>query len=351
MSASALYGFDSFKSGTSIPDLTLGRWNSFYDPYSHISLQTGKGRFGGQSLQMAGFIGNAQNGFTKIIGNQTQLAIHMPFRYDGGLTSNVALCWFADSGTEQIAVRHNVSNGLIEVVRGSSGSGTVLGSGTAILQGCYYVLELFIVFSATVGVVKMNLNGVSIVNLTGQNTSASGNAQANKYSIGQDGGSGASIYGGTYQFEHIICTDDLFATWEKRIYQSLPTSDSSVSWTKSAGATNYGNVNEAQENGDTTYNVSSAPGQVDLFGFPATPSNLNTVFAVIAESWARKDDAGVRQISNHISSSGVTADGATDTLGSSYGEYLDYFYVDPNTSAAWTKAAVDAMLSGYKEIA
>jgi hypothetical protein len=346
MSATTIYGFDSFKSGTSIADLLSARWSIKNDSNNYFSLQSTKGRFGGQSLQ---WNGGGQVGFiTKALGsNLSTLCLHFPWYVTIAASQNNPICWFLDGTTQQITLRYNGSTGTVSIVRGT-GSGTVLATSTATLSALtWYVLELKVTFHGSAGVIELRANGTDIIASTGSlNTSNSGNAYANGYAIGGDGTNGGS--GFEVQYEHVVCMDDFIG--DMRFFTRLPNGTSSTQWTPNA-STNLSQIEESQEDGDSTYNASSTPGQVDLFSLPSTPSGLASPFAAMTSIWSRKDDAGTRQVSTQISSSGTALSGATDTLGTSYQEFIDIAYVDPHTSSAWTKSALDALLVGYKEIA
>jgi hypothetical protein len=73
-----------------------------------------------------------------------------------------------------------------------------------------------------------------------------------------------------------------------------------------------------------------------------------TVFGVQTTGAYRKLDASAQTIIQSIKSGATSSNGATLSLSLSYAYYTDLFVVDPNTSATWTPAAVDALIAGYK---
>lgn len=351
-----IYHSDSFKSGTSVSDLGLGRW-TITNTNGKATLQSAKGRFGGQSLQYSGF-GNDSSGAQLVkagLGNIATVCLHMPIRNDASTISGGALASFYDGSTQQVSLCLNPS-GQIVVTRGGY-NGTILATSSfALTASVYYVLEFKVTFHGSAGVIEVHCWGPGapssavIISSTGSlNTAPSGNAYFNKFALGPDGlgqGGGGPQY--IVQFEHVVLIDTFQG--DKRFFTDLPNGTSSTQWTPNA-STNLSRINEAQEDGDTTYNSSSTPGQIDLFTFAASIAGLQNIVAVIISIWYRKDDAGARQVSNWISSSGVTAAGTTVNPSTTYAEQLDQFYVDPNTSAAWLKTGVDAMAAGYREVA
>lgn len=345
MSASVIYGYDSFKSGTSLTNLTNARWSVRNDSTPKFSLNATGGRFGGQSLQYNG-TNNYNAWIQKAIANQATLYLHFPLWVDAIVSSyDQFIAGFLDGATLQVSLALT-PGGVFRLYRST---GTVLATasvGPGI--GTYHVMELKVTFSGSVGVYELRMDGVSIIGPTSSaNTSGSGNAYANAYFLGPITGNNPQ---GTWQYEHIICADDYFNIYDKRFFTRLPNSASSTQWTPNA-STNLSQIQEAQQDADTSYNSDSTVGHVDLFGLPATPSGLQNIFAIMTSAWARKDDAGVRSICNQVSSGGTGLDGTTDVLGTDYREFIDILYNDPHTSAAWTKSSADAMLQGYKLVA
>lgn len=351
MAASVIYAVDSFKTYTSLTtDIFTYRWTrpgNATNPFQNFALNATGGRFGGQSMRQ-NFTGAAGGNtlWTWLGGNRSTLCVSIPLRVNQQNANN-AILTLADVGTGQICLALNATTGALEVRKNWSG-GSLFGSSSPLHVNTYYMVELKITFSATVGTIELRINPQSptdtssdVINLTGQNTIQTANAYANFLVFGADQNNCAQI-----DFEHIMVMDDFLG--DCRIYQRFPNSDSAVAWTKSTGVTNFGNVNEAQESGDTGYNSSSTVGQVDLFGFPATPPGLGSIFAVMLESYARKDDAGARTFCNEYKSGVTQGNGATQDPNTTYQEFVDFLYVDPNTSAAFTQANLDALLSGYK---
>lgn len=116
------------------------------------------------------------------------------------------------------------------------------------------------------------------------------------------------------------------------------------------GAQNWMAVSESAEDGDSSYNADSNPGDIDLFTYANLPAGAQNIAAVDNVVFARKDDAGTRQIQSWMSSSGTTQGSSTVTLSTTY-QFVDLIQeTDPHTSSAWTASGVNALLVGYKEI-
>ncbi len=107
-------------------------------------------------------------------------------------------------------------------------------------------------------------------------------------------------------------------------------------------------VNEPQHDGTATYVYDSNPGDQDFYaiGAAGTSTPFSTI-AVITRGFMQKSDAGTRTAAVQLRSGATVV--ATPTLalsnsGFQWTSRLDL--TDPNTSAAWTAAAVSALQVG-----
>jgi hypothetical protein len=105
-------------------------------------------------------------------------------------------------------------------------------------------------------------------------------------------------------------------------------------------------VNETLYNEDSNYVSSATVGNKDLYDVTDLPFTPSSVYAVKVTWRARKDDATTRTVRANLKSGATTANGATKAMGASYQSYSDVYLTDPNTSAAWTVSAVNAIQVG-----
>jgi len=111
---------------------------------------------------------------------------------------------------------------------------------------------------------------------------------------------------------------------------------------------NCTNVSESLANSDTDYVYSSNSGDEDLYDLDdLVPAAVN-VLGVVSKVFFRKSDAGTRTGQLRLKS-GATEVGGTDTNPSAT---YTYTYrvdtTDPNTGAAWSGAAINALQLGVK---
>jgi hypothetical protein len=141
-------------------------------------------------------------------------------------------------------------------------------------------------------------------------------------------------------------------TWATTPLGAL-TSDNSVVWTliQTAPLSNYNFVNDVPPDDNSSYLSDATVNDKELYTFPAMAGA--SVFAVAVNLRAEKDDASTRSVRALAKSSSTTVDNGTD-FPLSQNVYMDYqgiFETDPNTSAPWTIAGVNAAQFGIKTTA
>jgi hypothetical protein len=110
-------------------------------------------------------------------------------------------------------------------------------------------------------------------------------------------------------------------------------------------------VNEAQQDGATSYVYDSTVNDADFYNIGTIASTPASTIAVTTRGYMQKDDAGSRTASVQIKSGSTTVASPTLTLTTSGWQWawrMDL--VDPNTGAAWTASAVNAVNIGPKVI-
>ena len=103
--------------------------------------------------------------------------------------------------------------------------------------------------------------------------------------------------------------------------------------------------------GDTTYyTLANAAGQQLMFPITATPlpATVDTVHAVTLTAQSRKTDAGTYDANFQVTRSATDYNVGAMPNAVSYAGVAVNLTTDPSTSAAWTKAGVEAMEFGFK---
>jgi hypothetical protein len=104
---------------------------------------------------------------------------------------------------------------------------------------------------------------------------------------------------------------------------------------------------------DTSYNSSPSSGQIDTFGHAQMVGTPLTIFGVQISTYVKKDDVSAQSFRNKLISGATTQNGAThstDIVANVYQRIVDQYVNDPNTSAQWLAAAVNATKIGYEHV-
>lgn len=179
----------------------------------------------------------------------------------------------------------------------------------------------------------------------------SGNTSTTAADFLQFNGPGAFTIGGAQNnmwIDDVVVTDA--ATWigERWIETLRPSVNASVAWTPLSGA-NWQNVSEQQCDGDTTYNSTSTAGATDTFGIVSLSTTPLVIENVRVKVAVRKTDATTHNL-HPCMKSGAAAlvEGPDFAVAGTYLYARQDLPTDPNTSAAWIAAGVNASQPGYK---
>lgn len=253
-------------------------------------------------------------------------------------TAGADLIILKDAGVTQFVLTIN-SNQTISVKRGS----TVIGTSTAqIRTGVWEYLELKVTISNT-GSYEVRLNSANILSAAGVDTSQTANQSANAVTVTTVG---TWLYDDWYIFDGQGSTQNDFAG-DPRVYSVLPDAAGNYSqFTPTGAASNYQAVDEATQDGDTSYAASSTAGQKDSYSLAAVPTGLNVLGATLT-LFMRKDDAGARTVRPLARVSAADYFGSNISLSNSYVGYLAQFADNP-AGGAWTPAALNAAEFGLE---
>lgn len=283
------------------------------------------------------------------------------------LASAVTDVWFggaaqiSSGSTGVILYRFNSSIG-IEITIGINTDGSIyaqrgdfvtsLGSSAAgfftPFTGTWHWVETHIVFSGTVGVVEIWVDGVRALNLTGQNTKQ--NSGATGLISATYGSLSSSV---TWNWDDIYITDTTGSAplngrlGDSRIDTVVPSSDASPNnGTISTGATHWGVVDELQYNTTDYTDITATTGQEERFGVTGVSGTVGTVYGVKVLAWNEKTDAGAASAKLEVVSGSSVGLGASFNPTTTWAQNSAIFPTDPSTSAAWTAAEIAAMKIG-----
>lgn len=350
----AVLWMDGFDTYTATADLA-GR----YLTGSSCTLHTTSGRFGGGSVASNSTAATATSSLYVNITHSGSSAIVAggTTYFTASASSSYPVLGFYNSlaGTpiNEVSLYWDLATGALKLYRGASTGGTLLATSTATYQpGVWHHLEMKANIADAGGAVEVRVNGVSsIVSFSGDTRiSTTGTAGIDRIYFATYN-TGILTTGGGWDDIYILDTSGSVANdflGDVRINTLAPTSDASVQFTKSTGASNYLCVDEGRYNSDTDYVESATVGHIDRYGFADLAAAVSTVYGVQPIVWCKKTDATVRTMRTKLVSGATTADGSSFALTTSYLPMVSTYTLDPNTSAQWSVANANAATSGFE---
>lgn len=224
-------------------------------------------------------------------------------------------------------------------------------AGSAMSLNTWYYLEFGFVLGDADGQIEMRINGTTVLSQDNIDTQDSGSGSTRIELVGL-----ANIQAGTQYFTDLYIRSstikEAFDFFGPVRSESINVnSDDSVQYTRSAGTTNYENIDEDSPFSDVDYNHTSTVGHKDTYGTTSLPSSDVTVKGFQVTHRARKNDTGVADQRAIIVSNSTQANGATHSLSETTQTYIDQFDTDPDTGSAWTPAAINAKKIGVERVA
>lgn len=330
-------GFDTYTSVTEVAARYSGTTSS-------VTLNATGSRFGGPCYypNTAGLTVNiAHTGSAALIVGGTALPSG---------TTNPIIQFFNTTGsavTPELSLVND--SGGLKLYRGSS-SGTLLATATGTYSTAIWRhYEVKVTIADSGGTVEVRVDGVVALTFTGDTRNTTTGTAGLDRIVWWGSTSGSGAWDDIYILDTTGSVANNFLG-DVRINTLAPTSDSSVQFTRSTGASNYLCVDEGKYNSDTDYVESATVGHIDKYGYADLSASVSTVHAVQALTWAKKTDAATRTMRNKIYSNASTADGATYGLTTTYAPYAQIATLNPDGSVQWTPTTVNAALAGFEVI-
>lgn len=276
------------------------------------------------------------------------------FHYFVGTTTATNVNWvqFLDSNTIQCDLRYD-SSGTSFFTRNGTAIGSAVSAGNRLSANQWYWIEVEVVIDPSIGVANLWINGTAALTQSSLNTRTTANSFFNQIKLaGQV--NGTQIID-SFHFWDTSAGDIIGHMAESIIDTKLANAvGSNASWTKGGtiNANNYLQVNEANSDGDTTYVLSSTPGQIDSYGFATLTASVGTVNTIGINTIDRIDDATPRTIKHFTKSSASTVltPSAAMSPGPAYSNHQSFVIVDPATGVAWTISGRNTAEFGFQEI-
>jgi hypothetical protein len=337
-------GFDFYGSGGNGPTQGGTCWASSLVNVVGVA----QSRFGvGQGTQLA----SGNQWVTNAFGNDAVLYINFAISaqwFNTGLTTTEFGFTLYDGTNAQVGVYFR-QNGSLIITNGLMGGTTIAGPTTPWFTAAsqWHHFQFKVTINNTTGRVEMRQDGHAADDYDSgpvlNTRNGSTNAYCNKLIFNQT--DNATFLDDFYLFNDQGAAPN---TWQGdvRAVQLMPSSDSSVTWTRSTGATNASCVDEPSETGDTDYVSTLTVNAVDQYGTAALATTPNAIIGVVTKALVRMDDVGPHSCKTRLTSNAVTGDSATLSLSSSYQWIWSNYITDPSGGAAWTAARVNAATIG-----
>lgn len=261
---------------------------------------------------------------------------------------------FREGSTDHVFIGFDAS-GHIEARRGDN-SGTVLGTSASVVgvAGSYVHIEAKVTVNDSTGAVEVRANEIAVLTLSGIDTRNGGTVgTVDECRIGTATGNNDTFLDDWIVWNTSGSVNNDFIG-DKRVGFSAPDGAGTYTAGTASSGTLLSCVDESVMNSDTdyiTFDNTSLP-KAATFTVENLPANAVSVLAVKPFAVARKDDAGTNTGRVLMISGATESDGGADSAPlSSYHDFSRIHETDPNTSAAWTLSAVNALEVGWRRTA
>lgn len=281
----------------------------------------------------------------KVLDAQGTWIVGFAIRFNGSITANKTILTFIDSaGAEQCSLRHN-GTGTMTLTQNGTVRGTA-GSPTAVDTWMYVEVKVTIGNS---GSFTVRVDGSNVINGTGDTQTHASESTASGFIIA------TTDLGPSQDIDDVYVCDGTGSSNNDflgpiRVVTLRPNADGNSSdWTPAGYTDNFANVEDDAGDGDSTFNMSSTPGDIDLFELEDMPSG--TVMGVQVNVLARQDAGAARTVRPVFRIGGVNYTGTSFNTGGSFGNFMQVYDVSPATSSAWTASEVNGAELGVELVA
>ena len=257
----------------------------------------------------------------------------------GSVNSTSFLRFTTGGSTIQVQLYGDRATGFLRLIYGVT---NVQLSLSPVLNTFYYA-EVKVTFATgATGSIEVRTNGESIYTATGVRT-ATTNASSNQLEIGVDGQNGGSvIVDDLYLLDTTGAAPNNDFLGDSRVITLFPTEDGVYrQWTPSTGSDHYPLVNKPVP-AATPYVAAASVGERDSYGM-TTLVGSPTVYAVVENLYAEKDDAGPGSVAPSFYIGGVDYDGTgVAQSDGSFARMREVLTLNPALGLVWTATALNA---------
>lgn len=249
-----------------------------------------------------------------------------------------------DNGTTS-HITVDITSTQVELRSGNNGS-VIASAAFNFVTATWNYIEVMATVAASGGNCQVRLNGVLMINFTGNTMNGGTNTTTDAISLVSNGG-----------FANHGYFDDLYACdtsgtannnflGDVRVQTLVPNGvGSSTQFSPTGSANNWSNVNDLPDS-TSTYNSSATVGNRDTYAMGDVLGSTGTVFGIQDNIHAFKTDSGSANIKPALKSGASLVYDTTLILTPSNIWEAAIHETDPNTGLAWTPAGVNAVEFG-----
>lgn len=317
-----------------------------------VTISASNGRNSTSSLRCAksGFVDSAATLGVSGVSGATCI-VGMAVKISSIPAATFPILTIRDGSTTHITVAVT-STGTIQVIRGNTTGGTVLGTSVSTISSAtYYFIETKVLINDSTGTYEVKVDGVSYVSGTGADTRNGANAGWSGIVLGLFDWFANQTFDVDYDDLYVAdgsggVEDDFLG--DHRIVGIVASSGNGTNtdWTPSTGSDRGAVVDEATPN-TSDYVLGPSSGLRDTYNFGAVGVS-GTVKALQTVRYTRAGAAGIRSVGPAFRIGGVNYDGSGQVLGSDWTYHREIHRVSPATSSAWTISEIDGAEFGQK---
>jgi hypothetical protein len=328
-----------FMDGFDASDWLLGKWivSQSY-PFLNSSTRYNSGLCLGTNVQAQ----MVRKDFTAV----SKLVVGFAFKATAFSDNNYICYASGDNGSVAHIGLYTRLNGSLAIVRGGTNTVVAASAAGVLALNTWHYLELSMTVSDTVGVATARVDGVQVCTFTGDTKNAGTNATLDRIDFN---GCPSTTY-----IDDIYLLDGTGpAPWndflgDVRVQLIKPNgAGSQTDLTPVGVANNWDNVNELPFS-SADYNASATVGARDLYAMEDISTLTTTVYGVQVTAAAHKNDSLARAAKTLVKSGGTVVASTARGLALTPSIATSIFQANPNTSAQWTPAEVNAMETGIE---
>lgn len=242
----------------------------------------------------------------------------------------------------------NTLDGTLKVYRGS----TVLGTSVPQMSfDQWHLVELrWQITSTTVGIVEVWIDGTRWLNLTAIDNTQTANANVQYVQLGGNNAIATTAYLGFDDFaiNDTAGTINNGQIGDGRVVLLKPNGAGSNTGQTRGGTDSGANWSQVDEVPPslTDYVYSSTVAARDTYALEDVPAGTWAINCVEALAYAQNNDSGTGSLGLTLKSGATTNEATAQNLTTSGTYYRQLYETDPDTSGAWTVAAVNALEAG-----